>query len=161
MNPYVAPQGYAAAPPAYGYDNNADYAGAVSTMLEAMRRTRPWVTMFAILSFVGGGFLVLGGIGMMFAGAAGGPAAMMGPGIGLLYLLIAGFYFVVGKLLWNYRSGIEGFLASGGSAGMLAAAIDRQASFWKFVGILSLVMMVLYFVVIVIAIGAGISAGMR
>ena len=161
MNPYVAPQGYAAAPPAYGYDNNADYQSSLSMMLEAMRRTRPWVTMFAILSFVGGGFLILGSLGMFFMGAAGGPVAMMGPGIGFVYLLIAGFYFVVGKLLWNYRNSIEGFLASGGSAGMLAAAIDRQASFWKFVGILSLVMMVLYGIMIVIAVGAGMSAAMR
>ncbi len=152
MNPYLAPQAYGAAPPAY--DANAEYNMAVGQMLEGMRKTRPWITMFSIMSFIGGGFMVLAALMMMFTGAMAGsamsgPAAAMGPGLGFFYLVMSGFYFVVGKLLWNYRSSIESFLASGGNAGMLASAVDKQASFWKFVGILTLVMMGLYFVLII------------
>lgn len=165
MNPYEPPQAYGPVPN-FAQEANADYSSALSLILEAMQRTRPWITMFAVLSFIGGAFLVLGSIGMFFAGAAagaaaGGPALFFGPGLGLLYLFFSAFYFVIGWLLWSYRTSIGGFLASGGSAGLLAAALDRQASFWKFVGILSLVGVALYAVLIVVGVGAAVSGGFR
>ena len=161
MNPYDPPQQAYGPMPNVAHEANADYSSAVASILESMQRTRPWVTMFAVLSFVGGAFLVLGALGMFFAGAAsglaGGPAMFFGPGLGLVYLFFSAFYFVIGWLLWSYRTSIGTFLASGGGAGLLAAALDKQASFWKFVGILSLVGMVLYGILLVVGIGAAVS----
>jgi hypothetical protein len=144
FNPYSAPQAYIPPPTGVSFEQaaTAEYAEAVPRILEAMRRTRPWITMFSILSFIGGGLMGLGAIAV-FASAA---SAQIGAAIGgaMFYFMLAAFYIVTGWLLWSYRQGIEGFLASGGGAGMLSIAVDRQASFWKFVGILTLVMMVLY-----------------
>src|SRR5262245_56342209 len=121
-NPYSAPQAYI--PPAGSFEQaaTAEYAEAAPRILEAMQRTRPWITMFAILSFIGGGLMALGALAT-FAAAAG---TQVGAAFGgaTIYFIGAAFYLVIGRLLWSYRQGIEGFLASGGGAGMLAVAVD-------------------------------------
>jgi hypothetical protein len=58
---------------------------------------------------------------------------------------MAGIYGYCGVLLWGYRSGIEQYVASQGELESLAGALTKQASFWRFVGILTAVLLVLYF----------------
>ena len=141
------PAAASAARPAHA---QGEYAIYVETLLSAMRRTQPWITMFSVLSFIGGVFMGLAGVMYVTVGAVGrGPLGAIGPLMSLVYFAGAGIYFVSGRLLWSYRGGIVTFVASGGEPGALSMAIDRQASFWRFMGILTIVMMVLYAVLFV------------
>lgn len=72
LNPYSAPQAYIPPPTGISFEQaaTAEYAEAAPRILEAMQRTRPWITMFSILSFIGGGLMGLGAL-FVFASAAG------------------------------------------------------------------------------------------
>ncbi len=163
-NPYQPPQqpfgGYGGPMHPGQSPGQDEYGMAMPQILESLRRTQPWITMFAIMSFLGAGIMVLGGIAMMAAGSTMRGPMPVGPALGLVYLVLAAFYGVVGKFLWGYRSGIEQFTATQGSPSMLAIALDRQASFWRFLGILTLVMIGLY-VVLIFAMVAGMAAAFR
>jgi hypothetical protein len=122
-----------------------DDSQATFKIMNGMRSTKPWLTLFAVLSFIGTAFIVLAALAAFgSSGMASGPFAGLGVGMGLGYLLMAGVYGYTGVLLWSYRSGIDGYLASGGDLESLAMTVGRQASFWRFVGVLTVIMMVLY-----------------
>jgi hypothetical protein len=75
--------------------------------------------------------------------AAGGAGA---PGPFELIIMIpmfALFYFIPSLLLWNYASRIAEFQRSRTTL-TFSAAITAQKSFWKYLGILALVIMCLY-----------------
>lgn len=157
MNPYMAPEPMAQAP---HMPMGTDTSHATFTMLAAMRSTKPWVTMFAVLGFLGTALICVGALfALTSAGFAQGAFAGVGIGMALGYLLMAGLYGYTAMLLWNYRAGIETYLASNGDLDCLAIAITRQASFWRFVGILTVIMFALYVLVFLVMI-VGI-AGMR
>jgi hypothetical protein len=135
------------------------------TIMEALKKTRPWVLFLAILGFLGAGAMFLLGIGMMIAGAAmssfsKGPFDKFTPLLGIVYLVLGGFYVVPSVLLWQYGSSIGDFSRSGGTADTLATAVQRQASFWRFTGISMAVMIGLYVVGIFVAVVVGVAAGM-
>jgi len=134
-----------------------DPSYATLTILQAMRTTKPWITMFAVLSFIGAAFLLLGALFALAAGSLAGPFAMMGPLVGLFYVFLAGVYGYCGVLLWGYRSGIDQYIASQGELESLAAAMTKQASFWRFVGILTAVLLVLYFGIFLFALAGAAS----
>ena len=120
--------------------------------LDSLRRTRPWVMFLGILAYVGAGVIVVGSLFMAFGmsmarGARGGPNMS---GLGLLvalYLAFAVVYVVVGVYLTRYASCINRVVATRYVTD-LEAAMEIQRSFWKFMGILAIVIMVLYCVVI-------------
>lgn len=109
--------------------------------MAAMSETRPWVTFIAVLSFLSAGFMVLGGIAMLFAAPVGIPFG--GPLLGLIYLVPAVLYGVAGTLLSAYRSSIVS-LQSGNGVEALERAVENQRSFWRFSGITSAVALGLY-----------------
>ncbi|MBL8743885.1 MAG: hypothetical protein JNK04_22405 [Myxococcales bacterium] len=158
MNPYMAPD-----PMGQGQrmPMGIDTSQATFNIMAGMRSTQPWVTMFAILSFIFAFFGAIGGLIALAAGAKMGPIAAIGPLFSIVYFLMAGFYGYVGVLLWGYRSGIQVYLASNGELESLALAIGRQASFWRFVGILTAVMIALYMALIFFGIVAGAFLGAR
>lgn len=133
-------------------------------VLQALAGTKPWVQFCAILGFIFTGFMVLGGIFMMIGGgfmaAAGDNSAMPFAGfpavLGVIYLVMAFFYFFPSLKLWKYGRHIAALLGSN-SMTDLEAALDAQRSFWKFVGILVCVAIALYIVaiILVVALAAG------
>lgn len=134
-----------------------------------LRQTKPWVRFISVMMFIGSAFMVLGGFFMMVSGAAGmgggggGPRAAFGGVsalIGVAYLVMAMFYIVPGVFLWRYADRIESFVQQRTTAA-LAAALEAQKSFWKFVGIMMLIVMVLYGAGIMFAIIAGVVASAR
>jgi hypothetical protein len=138
MNPYMAPEPMAQV---HHVPTSNDTSQATFTILSAMRSTKPWLTMFAVLSFLGAALISIGALfALTTAGFARGPFA----GIALVYMFMAGLYGYIGVLLWNYRAGVDTYLASSGDLDCLAVAITRQASFWRFVGILTTIVIVLY-----------------
>lgn len=152
-NPYQAPQ-------QMNEGNPAAYDNAQAVILESLKKTRPWVLFLSILGFLGAGAMVLLGLFVMLAGSSFSAATKgafpgLGPAIGFLYIVLAGFYVVPSVLLWRYASSISQFSISGGSMDSLATAVKAQTSFWRYVGILTASIMGLYFVGIFLAIVIG------
>lgn len=157
-NPYEAPQTNESQFGAVPADN------AQAAILEAMKRTRPWVLFLSILGFLAAAAMFLFGFVMLVAGAsmaafAKGPMEKLTPLLSLLYFALGAFYVVPSVLLFRYGSSIGSFSTSGGSMDTLATAVQRQASFWRFSGIFTAVLIALYFVGIMVAVVVGIIAG--
>ena len=123
-------------------------------MAQHLLATRPWVLFLSIMGFIGCGFMVLAGLGMIVFGGLGGsrppefafPMAVFG----LICLVLAGVYAVPAWLLLSYARAIQRYRHSASSRDM-AAALGSQKSFWKFVGIMTVVVMSIYLVVGLIA----------
>lgn len=117
--------------------------------------------------WIGAGFLVLGGIGLMLVGGLGGAmgaagedamkafgGAIGGIAVGAIYLVMAFFYIYPALKLGNYSSRISALISTPSDTN-LAAALNEQRAFWKYVGIMMIVMFALYFVVIIGAVLVG------
>lgn len=108
--------------------------------LASLDATRPWVKFLAILGFIVIGLMILVGLVMTFAfsmiPAKSGMGAF-GPAFGILYLVLAGFYLMPCLFLYRYAKAIAAIPGTGQSA--LEDALKNQKSFWKFMGIVTLV----------------------
>jgi len=82
-------------------------------------------------------------------GAAGGAI------IGIVYVLLAGLYIFPAYFLHQFASSISDLLRGGGDVAM-ETALGSQKSFWRFSGIMTLVVICLYgfFIVVMILFGA-------
>jgi hypothetical protein len=120
-------------------------------VLDLLAQTRPWVRFLAVLGFIACGFLLLGALFVLAAGAAagGGEKTL----IGLIYLPLAVLYMFPSLFLWRYGGAI-GELLAGGGVPKLVDAIRHQKSFWRLIGILTLVILCLYILIIVV-VGVG------
>lgn len=142
----------------------ADQQMVVSeTMLEALRGTSPWVKFMAIMMFIFSGLMALVGIAMLGMGSVmaklGGMPASFGLIFGVLYLLLAFvFMFVPGLYLLRYGQAITLIPQSGQPA--MESALVQQRKYWRYMGIMMIVVLVLYALIFVGAIGFGIFAAM-
>jgi hypothetical protein len=121
-------------------------------VLSMLRQTQPWVRFLSVLGFICSAVMVLvGSIGFVAMASAG--ARMEPPGlIVLLAYIPAGIlYFFPSLFLFRYASRINALWTTR-SVRQLEDALEAQKSFWKFVGILMLVVIVLYLLGIVLAI---------
>jgi len=114
---------------------------ATDVMVESLSATKPWVRLVSVLLFIGAGLGLLASlISMLAAGPApGGSPAMLIGGIQMVACLL---YLAPAWYLSRYASALGCFLRDG-AVSDLEAALDHQKSFWKFVGVLTLVSMVL------------------
>lgn len=160
IDPYASPS----APP----HASASGSSAVSAgVLQQLSGTKPWVRFISVLMFVGAGFMVLGGLAMMLGGAAFfknspdvGSPAVLGAVLGIVYLVFAIVYIYPALKLWKYANGIASLLASG-SVMDLEDALNQQRSFWKFIGVMMLAILVLYALAFIILIVVGGFAAMK
>jgi hypothetical protein len=162
-NPYATPS----ANP-YGSNPLSMEGSVAAETIAPLAGTKGWVQFMSILLWIGVGFMILGGIGMMTAGSLmadviaktqpNSPMAGKGfmLGMGAMYLLMALFYVYPAIKLWSYGSRI-GALKNSLSLSDLNAALHEQRRFWKFTGIVVIVMMCIYMLFIV---GIGVAAGM-
>src|SRR5262245_15768048 len=140
-NPFAAPLSLVADP--------SGSSGAVSPgVVETLRRTRGWVRFLSILGFVAAGFMVLAAMGMAMAWMVAPPsgnAAMLPVMIGYAVLVGAmGFLYVVPCMrLYKYASGIA-HLEAQRDAGALEYALDQQRGFWRFIGLTTIALLILY-----------------
>jgi hypothetical protein len=118
---------------------------------ELLLQTKPWVRLFGILLCIGVGFLVIGAVVSLFMGFAGRNPATAGMGVGMatMYGVMALLYFFPARFLLRYASRIEEF-AHEGSTERLNAALEAQKSFWKFVGITSTIVLIVYVGILVV-----------
>lgn len=160
-NPYSPPAGGIGAAPAGPYASDSRASPSETTM-EMLRQTRPWVVFLSVMAFIGAGFMVLGGLASIGLGLAGGREAAPMAMLGFIYLPMAALYVYPAIKLWAYGGAINRLVASR-SVEDLEAALLHQKSFWKYAGITTVVMIVLYVLVIVGGVIAGIvgAATMR
>ena len=120
---------------------------------DLLRQTKPWARFIAIIMFIGAGFMLIGGLGFMVAmsnvSSRNGPPAALG----LVYLAMGALYITPALFLNRFASGIANLLMRNRMSD-LEETLSAQKSFWKFMGIMTLVVLCLYAIGIVVFIGA-------
>jgi hypothetical protein len=171
-NPYNAP----AANP-FGNSTATTTQGITEGVLRQLKGTKGWVKLMAVMCFLLGGMMCLGGLafavfgifgstliaslgggGDELAGLAGIGGAIGGTIIGVIYAALGAIYLIPGFKLWGYASSIEDLLKDHAVV-TLEKALDYQRAFWKFVGVFTIVMIGLYVLALVaMVIFGGIAA---
>lgn len=171
-NPYSAP-----VTNPFGNSSATTAQGITEGVLRQLKDTKGWVKLMAVISFLLGGMMCLGGLafavfgifgstlvaslggaGDEMAGLAGLGGAIGGVVIGLVYAGLGAIYLIPGFKLWGYASSIEDLLKDH-SVVTLEKALDYQRAFWKFVGVFTLIMIGMYLLIIVaVVIFGGIAA---
>jgi len=135
-----------------GVDKNR---AILNYIMNSLRATRPWTRFLSVLGFIGTGLTVLMGLGIVVGGNFF-PIPSQAPPllyVGIFWILTSFLYLVPSIWLYKYSNAIDSFLKRGDSV-QLGKAIAYQKSFWKFVGILLLV-----FIIIGVLVILGIIAG--
>ncbi len=152
-------------------DDSAAAASLTPLALQYLDQTRPWVRFMSVVTYASAGMMVLAALAMLAASIFGGRAASGAEAGGLfgsaiasglmacLYLLLAGVYIVPGLYLSRYATAIKRLKASGTVAG-LEDALKHQKSFWRCIGVLTIVGVSIAAVVVGLAIAAGVAAFM-
>ncbi|MFM9984333.1 MAG: DUF5362 family protein [Flavobacteriales bacterium] len=113
--------------------------------------TAKWAKFLSIVGFVFIGLIVLGALFVGAAGSAfGGIGAMGGGLIAFIYILIAVLYFF--PIFYLFKASValkEGLLAN--DEGALTNGFENLKSHYKFVGILTIVILSFYVLVLLIA----------
>ena len=129
---------------------------ALSEVSRILGQTQPWARLMAILGFVTVGMMLLVGLGSAVAVLAtqSGQAALLMA----VYPLMAVLYVLPSIYLMRYANRIRDFLAQG-QQHQLEAALEAQRAFWKFIGIFTLVSLVLSGVAMLVALVLGFAEG--
>jgi len=111
---------------------------------EFLTETAKWANFLSILGFIGLGLMVLVSLFMLVIGASS-SFMPLGNGIfvGIFYILIAGFYFVPINYLYKFSSNMKNALRTNNQTS-LTASFEYIKSHYKFIGILTLVMIGIY-----------------
>ena len=132
-------------------------------MIDHLRATKPWVRLISVVMFIFVGLTFLGGIFMIFGSAAAGGmrgAGAVSPIVGIFYFIFGGLYLIPAYFLHQYASSINDLLRGGGDVAM-ETALGSQKSFWKFSGILTLIVICLYALIFFFVIFGAMSAFSR
>lgn len=154
----AAAPGYTGSAPGYAAPAPIQYGSQVSGVvvtpatMQLFRETKPWVRFMSVLMFIGCGLIFLVAVIMLVAGAGtsrsgGGIAAVAS----LAYLALGLIYLAPAIFLSRYASRI-GDLLNSQHPDHLQAAVAAQKSFWKFVGILTIVVLAIYLIVLLVVV---------
>jgi hypothetical protein len=112
-------------------------------MIESLEKTKPWALILAILGFICVLLMVLGGsinlIGFSQIQQQGPKGLFPFVGIGLANILMGLLYLFPSYFLLKYATSI-GRLLDGGGQYSMEEALSYQKSFWKFTGIVGVIM---------------------
>ena len=111
------------------------------SMLHSLRQTKPWARLISVLGFLFVGFVVISGIVNMFifSKVADHGSFIMVILMALMNILMGLLYFFPSLFLFKFASSI-GRLLDGGGVKEMEEALVNQKSFWKFAGVLTLIM---------------------
>jgi hypothetical protein len=137
-----------------------------------LTKTGPWVRFLSIMMFIGAGFLMLAGISLALVALAGmqspmspvttgslpnGAAFLLGP----IYVIVALLtYIVPGLFLFRYASAIK-VLKLNPSSLSLEDAIKQQKTFWRYLGILAIILLCVFVLIMMAAMFFAIILSMR
>ncbi len=126
--------------------NRSNATGITTTMIDAMRGTKPWVLLIGIVLIISAVFMIMGTFGIIIASSIGmasmGAEAGVFLGVAVMYGVISIIYVMMGVYLFKYSSAIGRLLQSASVINM-EDALDSQRKFWKIAGIITAVMLVL------------------
>jgi len=134
-------------------------------MIESVKGIGPWTRFMSVLGFISVAFLIIGAAVMLgislFARNLGGamPGGMM-IAMSILYVIIAILYVFPCLYLWG-TAGAVVRMKKGDIPGGMETALAKQKSFWKFIGIVTIVFLVMYPIFIILMVVFGAVAGMR
>ncbi len=133
-NPYQSPS-----MPASPFEGHTEVDTVLYEATQSLAQTKPWVRFLSVLGFLGSAsafaFVLLGAV---IGGGAPGTMELI-----LMVPICLLFYFIPSLLLWKYAGRIGVFLR-GSSPASFSAAITAQMSFWRYVGILALIIVIIY-----------------
>jgi hypothetical protein len=119
------------------------------TMLKYLKAASPWLRFIGILSYIGSGFMALGGLTAMiiipiigrfddipsvFGNFSGG----MGAAFGAFYLVVGMVMFIPARFLYKLGSKTRSYFLSHADKD-LEEAFKNHKSFWKFCGICAII----------------------
>ena len=124
-----------------GYDRGTVTAEVSTRTIELLNQTRPWVSLIGVLTWIGTALIILGilvsaGMGL----AMGDPGMLL---VSVLYLIMALIYGYVAKSLTGYAKRISRLNVSE-RVEDLEDALEAQKNFWKVIGIITLVVIIIY-----------------
>ena len=165
-NPYTTPTS-----DVFAGSSAVSTEGITDGVLQQLKGTKGWVKLMAVMLFLGAGLMFLLGLVMASSGAfssailsaSAGGADLSGLGgafgivIGLIYAAIGLVYLYPGMKLWKYGNRITQLLQDR-AATTLEAALNEQRCFWKYIGIMTLIMLSIYALIFIGAIIVGIFA---
>ncbi len=134
-------------------------AGSITPgIIEALRQTRPWVLFIAVMILIACGLMLLIGVVTMMAGSflATEASPVGGLAIGLVYLVMAALYLYPAIRLLKYSAAIKR-IGDADSAHEVEQALIQQQAFWRFIGIVTLVLIGFYILMFGVLIIAGIA----
>ncbi len=122
-------------------------------MINSMRSTKPWIRLLSVLGFIAVAFGVFMGIFMMAGGSLFPQTGGVYPTFfkGIIQILVSLLYIFPAMYLFKYSSAIGSFLHNRREIDMESALL-YQKSFWKFVGIVSLILVIVSIIGIIAAI---------
>jgi len=124
---------------------------------------RKWAGFLAIMGFIGVGFIVLAALfmGVIFSVLPMGNADMPFPGFifTIIYLVLAVLYFFPVYYLYQFTTRLKTALLQR-SDEFLESAFKFLKSHYKFIGILTIVMLALYPIILIVAVVFGVMSGM-
>jgi len=131
---------------------------------EQLKRAGGWAMFLSILGFVAVGFMVMAGVvvSIVFAALPGDLTnALPFPSflLGLIYLVFAAVYLIPVLYLFRFSNGIKKAVQQS-DQDQLGKAFTNLKAHYRFFGILTIAMIVLYFVFLFVMIFAGFFAGM-
>ncbi len=132
-----------------------------------LSETARWSKFFAILGFIFCGLIALVALGLFVGGEAFNTNPMYAQFgavknvIAVLYLVLGLLYYFPSRYLYNFASNLK-FALSNHDQEALNYAMANQKSVYRFWGILTIILIALYIIIIVFAIGfAGFFASYR
>lgn len=134
-NPFAAPASDAA--PVHRHALDEDRV-VTPEILEALVQTRPWLLVVSVSGFIFAAIFLLAAVGTFAFGTF---VAVRFGGTGLLaliYVLLAAFSGLSSLWLWRYAAAIK-LMREGYGVHALTDALRHQRSFWRLVGVLTLV----------------------
>lgn len=114
---------------------------------EFLTETVKWTSFLSILGFIGIGFFVIISLGMMLMGLKFGPM-FGGFAAGLIYLIVAGFYFIPINYLYKFSSNMKLALKNNNQAA-LRCSFEYLKAHYKFIGILTLIIISFYILMLI------------
>ncbi len=149
IGPVESPQ---AAPVAILAEEREGVVTVSRSIRRSMQETRPWVMLMAILGLISNGILLLVGLLAVLSMAI--AAVVLGLAVAPVWLTSPILGLIGSYLLLSYGMRIGDFCRRDGVR-ELEAAIDAQKSFWKFTGIVVLVVLGLALVTVVLVLAIG------
>jgi len=144
------------APPG-SYESGSDSVINAETM-DIFRRTRGWTKFVGIFLMVIAILMIVAGIFVAIRYASMG-ATGAGTGVVVLgvYIVMAIFYIYPARRLLGYSKASRQFLSSGSDSD-LCQALDQIQKFWRFMGVIMVVVLVVYALAFIVGILGAIFA---